>query len=494
MQSIPEALAYYASQPQHADRLCVADVKESFTYLQMWERTYALAVFLKEQCPRGAHVLIPCTQDISFVSSVLAVQMASLVAVPLEGNAAEERCSQIAGETEARFCIGSVKGVEGCKPISPTAAALPSVRGETPAEIIDSVFSIDPSDVAEVLFTTGTTGKSKGIEITHTNNIAIAENIISGVEMRKDNIELIPMPLSHSHGLRTVYANLFNGCGVVLADGILQAKLFFDLLSRYRASALDLSPAILAVMLRLTRGKLAEYRDQIDYVELGSAPLSEEAKHALSELLPDSRLYNFYGSTESGRTCTYDFNHEKKGFGCIGKPARNAVYYFVDEARKPKEAGKDNPGFIATSGAQNMKGYFRAPGLTESIMQNGIIYTTDLGYRDGDGYVFCLGRQDFVINRGGIKISPEEIEEAAAGYAGIMDCACVPAADALQGQAPLLYVEVSNEAGFSKADLMNYLSAKLDTLRLPKMIELIDKIPRAENGKILRAQLMDRCR
>ena len=497
MNTIPESLAFYASQKTHAGRICAADSTGSITYPEMWARVLEFASRLKEEYPKGTFVLVRCTQDIDYLVSILSVETAGLTAVPVEGNAAKERILKIVEETGAKLYIGPDGAPDGCTQIRPdqvpgagTAAGLPET--ENPHTVFTSRFPILPSDIAEILFTTGSTGKAKGILITHANNKAIAENIIDGVEMKADNVELIPMPLSHSHGLRTFYANLLRGGTVVLIDGIIRTKLFYNLLETYRATALDLSPAILTALVKLSRDRLGNYKDQIDYVELGSAPLSEEGKQALIRLLPDSRLYNFYGSTESGRTCTYDFNHERRGAGCIGKPARNARYLFVDEKRQPVKADRDNPGLIATGGAQNMPGYYNEPELTQSIMQDGFIYTTDLGFQDEDGYIYCLGRQDFVINRGGIKIGPEEIEEAAGRFPAVADCACVPAKDDVQGQVPVLFVAPVQEETLSASGLMEYLKDHLDVSRLPKRIEVTDRIPRAENGKILRAELIRR--
>ncbi|MBQ4361849.1 MAG: acyl--CoA ligase [Lachnospiraceae bacterium] len=310
--------------------------------------------------------------------------------------------------------------------------------------------------------------------------------------MKPDNIEIIPMPLSHSHGLRTVYANILNGSSVILIDGVIRTKLFFQLMDQYQATAIDMSPAILNILFKLTKDLIGKYRGQLDYIELGSAPLLDEDKERLMRLLPESRLYNFYGSTEAGRTCTYDFCHEKAAPGCIGKPAVNARYIFVDSSRNEIEATRDNPGLIATAGSQNMAGYFHEPELTASVCENGYIYTTDLGYCDENGYIYCLGRQDNVINCGGIKISPDEIEAEVMRCPEIDDCACVPMADPLQGQVPRVYYVVSAEAedSFDEKAFMRFIRERLDANKLPKRVTRIDKIPRAANGKILRAQLM----
>ena len=169
----------------------------------------------------------------------------------------------------------------------------------------ETVVFPEKEDIAEILFTTGTTGKSKGIELNHGSAVAVAENVIDGVEMKKDNVELIPVPISHSHGLRRYYANMLNGSGVVLLGSIVFVKVVFNCIEKYHVTAIDLAPAALATIFRLSEDRLGDYKDQLDYVQLGSAPIPDQDKERLRRLLPDTRLYNFYGSTESGCSCNH---------------------------------------------------------------------------------------------------------------------------------------------------------------------------------------------
>lgn len=355
------------------------------------------------------------------------------------------------------------------------------------------------AQIAEILFSTGTTGKSKGIVLTHGNDIALAENVMYGVQMKKGNVELIPMPLSHSHGLRRTYANLVMGNSAVFTDGVTLLKKVFNLMEQYHVTSMDLSPSMLSIIFKLSKDRLGDYADQIDYIQLGSAPLPEKDKIHLSRILPKTRLYNFYGSTEAGCSCLLDFNSMSGKPGCIGKPAVNARFIVVDEHRNEIKSSPDNPGFLASAGSINMKEYFKAPELTAAAMENGFIYTKDLGYIDEEGYVYMLGRKDDVINYGGIKISPEEIESVVIQNPAIHDCACIPVKDALTGQAPKLLIvpegrenPASTPAIYDEKAFKAFLAANLDASKQPKYIEIVDEIPRTFNGKIKRNVLLER--
>lgn len=470
------------------DRIAVADKRGALSYSLFWQKICALSSALSRLgVSQGDCVVAGCTQDTSYAVCEFAIQLLGAVFVPTEKNASADRILQICRETEASLFIGK----ESPDPSVPffDIRQTASLTGADRLHSDENIRFPHKGDVAEILFSTGTTGKSKGIVLTHGNDIALAENVLYGVEMKKDNVELIPMPLSHSHGLRRTYANLVNGSSVVFADGVTLLKQVFDLMDKYRVTAVDLSPSMLTIIFKLSKDRIGDYSEQIDYIQLGSAPLPEEEKLRLRRLLPRARLYNFYGSTESGCTCLLNFNTDADRPHCIGRPAKNARFIVVDEDKKPISSSEENTGFLASSGPMNMKGYFKAPELTESVLKDGYLYTKDLGYIDEEGRVYMLGRKDDVINCGGIKIAPEEIEGAVMAAPSILDCACIPAPDPLTGQVPKLFIVPDDPQNFDLKAFRKFLSSALEPGKQPKYIEIIEKIPRTFNGKIQRNKL-----
>lgn len=483
--SVIEAIA--ANAQAAPDKLCFADESHAYSYAQAYERVVKLAHCLQEMgVAGGENVVVKCTQDTDFVICGLAIQLAGGVFVPVEQDAVEERVRSILEETGSGYAIG-LQQIE-----APGVKFLPMRPG---LERYDGVWNgsfPEPDRTAEILFSTGTTGKSKGIELTHASVTAVADNVVQGVKMKPDNIELIPMPLSHSHSLRRYYANMCNGSSAVFLNGVAFVKKVFDMIDRFQVTAIDLAPSALDILLKFSKDRLSAYRDRIDYIQLGSAPLKEESKHRLCCLLPYTRLYNFYGSTESGCSCILDFNEEKERKGCIGKPTAHAVFIVVDEDRNIINSSPERPGFLACAGEMNMKGYWKQPELTRSVMQNGYIYSNDLGYIDSEGYIYMLGRKDDVINYGGIKIAPEEIEEAVLKYDAVKDCACVPAEEEDGEQVPKLYVVEEGAGKLDMAEFQAFLYQVIDSKKMPRRIEIIEEIPRTYNGKIKRNELSRR--
>lgn len=487
-QSIVECIAFHAQhQPT---KLCLADAKKSADYQQVWNNIYGLARQLREMgIKKGDCILVECTQNVDYMICEFAIQLAGGIFVPVEKNSAADKIREMISDVEGKLYIGK-KAISESIPFFSIENVSDYQYEETPD--LSSISFPQGCDTAEILFSTGTTGKSKGIELSHGNDVALAENVMYGVKMKEDNVELIPMPLSHSHGLRRCYGNMLNGSSAVFTNGVTLLQKVFDLMDQYHVTSMDLSPSNLSIIFKLSKDRLGDYADQMDYIQLGSAPLPEEDKLHLSRILPKTRLYNFYGSTEAGCSCLLDFNAASGKPGCIGKPAKNAQFIVVDENRKPIQSSKENLGFLASSGSINMKGYWKAPELTKEAMADGFIYTKDLGYIDEEGFIYMLGRKDDVINYGGIKISPEEIESIVIKHPLVSDCACVPMKDPLTGQAPKLFVSLSDPQQYDPKDLKNYLQKNLDANKQPKTVEVIDEIPRTFNGKIQRNKLIDR--
>ncbi len=483
--SIVESVFHYADQTPQA--LCAADIRQAFSYAQMKNAALFVAKELHDLgVKRGDCVLVECTQNAAYCACQMGLALIGAVFVPFDRKFSEDRLREMLEETEAVCLVGS----------SPRISSLPffktaSISPDLPSQSFSYSFP-KAEDRSEILYSTGTTGKSKGVDLTHGNNIAIAENIADGVRMESGNIELIPVSMSHSHALRTTYANFLNGNAVVISSGVVFLNPFFTLMERWRVTALDLVPSAWRIIRQAAAKRLEDFRQQIRYVELGSEPLTEEDKRSLRELLPMSRLYNFYGSTESGRSCTFDFAAEPGRPGCIGKSVCNAEVLIVDGDRRPlSRSSSTETGFLAFRGPMNMSGYWKNPELTASVMQDGIVYSKDVGYIDPEGWIYMMGREDDVINCGGVKISPEEIEATALQCPGVADCGCVGHADPLSGQAPWLYVKLAPDSRITADDVRAWLLQNMDRDKLPRNVIELNEIPRTFNGKILRRALRE---
>lgn len=510
--SIVEALKINAEKTP--DKLCVGDKKNQVTYKEFWNMVKKAAVYLQEKgVQKGDMVVIRGAQKVEFLLGVFGVQLAGGAVCPLEKAIKDDRIMEIMNFVDSNIylaekpvkntTVNNISLKEMFKVVQNNEAVTPNENTDNSENVVlnessdsseavsSKEFSLPASDdLSEILFTTGTTGKSKGIEVTFGCNVAIAQNVIDSVGMEKDEIELITTPINHSLAIRRSYGAIYNGSSIVLTDGIKFVEDFFKLLDRYKITAITFVPAILEQVLKFAKDRFATYDNQFHYIQLGSAPLSETNKEILTKMFPTTRLYNTYGATESGCTVILEFSkygHKKK---CIGRTTVNTETLFVDDKRNIVEASLEKPGILAFKGKMNMRSYYKEPEITKEVMdENGVVYTNDLGYLGEDGLVYLLGRQGDVINMGGIKIAPTEIEEVAMKHEMIKDCACIPIKDEITGEAPKLFVTLNEGYQLDQKELSKYLLSKLESLKVPKTFEVIDEIPRTFNGKIIRKQL-----
>lgn len=217
--------------------------------------------------------------------------------------------------------------------------------------------------------------------------------------------------------------------------------------------------------------------------------MMENDQKRICELLPDTRLYNFYGSTESGCICIYNFNQKNDKKHCIGKPAHNAQIVIVDDDRKPIVSSQSNTGLLSSIGKMNMLCYYNDEEETKSVLIDGVVYSNDVAYFDEDGDIILLGRKGDVINVGGNKVSPEEIENTAKSMPEISDCGVIPVDDQYKGSVPKIFVQMRNGEKFDSIAIRTYLASNLEPYKVPVYIEQIAKIPRSYNGKLLRKEL-----
>lgn len=486
--SIVEALKVNAEKMP--DRVCVGDKKKSATYKEFWIMVQKAATYLKGcGVKRGDIVVFRGVQKVEFLTGVFGLHLAGAAMCPLEKAIRDDRIIEIMDFIETDKYLAE-KPVNNSKVQNISLKELFSYAISKESKI-DEFNMPDKNDLSEILFTTGTTGKSKGIEITFGINIAIAQNVVDSVSMGDDEVELLTSPINHSLAIRRFYAAIYNGTTAILTDGFVFVEGFFKVLDTYKVTAITFVPAILDTVLKFAKDRFSTYDNQFNYIQMGSAPLSETDKEILTEMFPTVRLYNTYGATESAATVILEFNKYADKKNCIGRTTVNTTIFFADENKNEIEASPENPGFMAFKGAMNMKGYYKEPEITAEVMMDGNVYTNDMGYLGEDGFVYLLGRKGDVINMGGLKIAPTEIEEVVSQNNNIKDCACIPVSDEIAGEVPKLYVVMNDGCEFDQKEISKFMLDKLESFKVPKIFEVIDEIPRTFNGKIIRKQLKE---
>lgn len=471
---------YAQTQP---DTMAVCELRKSVTYKEYWSSIRKTAgVLMGMGIRKGDHVMLRCTQNIDYLTVFSALQYMQALVIPVEKSTSVERVLEIGGRVDSE-CLISDKEADGIssikiKDIIARAKDADEADLELPGE----------NDRSMLLFTTGTTGSSKGVVMLHRGDVGIAGNVIEGTSMKKGNVEIIPMPLNHSFGIRRYQSDMVNGGTVCLMDGIVFIGTLWKLVEKYGATSMAISPASLGMIFHLSDERIADYADQLDYIQIGSAPLAEADKEKLLRLLPDTRLYNFYGSSEAGCACILEFSGNGNKTGCIGRPTVNSIVRFTDDAGNVVENGSpEAPALLSWGGSIVMEGYYNDPDLTAETLVGGYVRTKDLAYLDEDGDCILVGRADDVINYGGSKISPAEIENLALGYEYIDDVAFTSISDPITGELPVILV--IQKDGYDEAEFERFLTDRLESYKLPRKYIYVDNIPKTFKGSVLRKEV-----
>lgn len=409
--------------------------KESVTYSQLWDRIIKRAEELKSEgvLPNRPYVF-RASQDVDFVVTYCAVHHIGAIAVPMEQKVTDEYFNAISAEVAA-------------------------------CEFAE--------DITDILYTTGTTGKSKGVMLSETALVSCADNFITDLQFSSDLLFIISGPLSHIASLFKMHPVLTVGGTICILDGLKDINAFFDVFDLpFRKFATFMVPASLRLIMQFSYDRLCSLADKIDFIETGAAPITQHDMEMLAKALPASRLYNTLGGTEIGAVCTYNFNDGRYMEGCIGRPMKNSTVEVTPE------------GNIIVSGLTIMSGYVADEENTARVLKDGKIYGADLGYVDDEGLIHLKGRQGDVINVGGFKVDPSEVENAAASHPDIKDCICIAATHPVIGTVLKLLVVLADNRELDKRSIAVHIKSKLEPHKVPTYYEAVDTIQRTYNGKL----------
>ena len=452
------------------------------TYYEFANMIYSISVWLNAKgVKQGDHVVVQASHEVTCPACWYAIHLVGAAVVPVEKTAPESRILEIATVTDSCFVIA--KESSGSSSVSwisyDEIYAIEHKYEFTPDSAIRYP---DVNMLCDIVFTTGTTGKSKGVMLTHRQQSLYSSVVTDTYALKKNSRFLVAAPLNHVGGIRSTHFPLANGCCVVYLEGMGDLVKFFAVIEKHHVTSLFLPPAAIRVIINRTGDRFSKFKHQIDFVGSGSSPLFDSDSHGLKKLLPYSQLYNTYQATEiPGGT---GYNYAKEGYrpNCIGKPVRTMdIAILTEDGRFTKETGIE--GQICAKSEMVMKGYYNEPELTKSVFKDGWFVTNDIGIFDGNGYLYFIGRKDDVINIGGYKIAPTDVENLALQSGLVHECLCIEDRDEFGVPYLKLLVVVEDKSKFDPVALNAFLSDKLEKYKIPRVIDVVDALIKTFNGK-----------
>jgi long-chain acyl-CoA synthetase len=354
----------------------------------------------------------------------------------------------------------------------------------------DQLRDMEPTsadDTAVLLYTSGTTGRPKGAELSHFQLFMACTVGGHTFDYRPDDCTLVALPLFHVFGLSSTFnvAVRYGGSAVLVprfsADAVLEA------MERHRCTVFCGVPTMYIAMLHAdAEGRdLSAFRRGVS----GGASIPGEVIRAFEQRFPGVVVLEGYGLSETVALATFNASAEQRRVRSIGLPVWGVEVRVVDAAGQDLPAGPEHVGEILVRGHTVFRGYYKNPAATAETLRDGWLHTGDLGYRDTDGFVFLVDRKKDLIIRGGFNVYPREIEEVLHEHTAVTAAAALGQPDERLGEEVVAFVVLRPGAQVPTQELVAHCKERLAAYKYPRRVLVIDELPKGSTGKILKAEL-----
>jgi long-chain acyl-CoA synthetase len=382
----------------------------------------------------------------------------------------------VAGLDRVRF-VACTAEVDGFVPLASLETADPG-----------SIISRRDEDLAALLYTGGTTGRSKGVMLSHANlhftgraahEAAYVPGLVRGS---------MTLPLSHAYGLLVTIAALHSPeRSVTVLLRWFDPGAFLSLIEEHRLQLTACVPSMLQILLSQP---LEDYDlSSLRYVSSGGAPLAPEVEEEFCRRVPSASIRQGYGLTETAALISTNPTGREKP-GSVGIPVPGTELQILDEHGRELPAGE--PGEIVCRSPGVMGGYWRSPDVTAQALRDGWLYTGDIGYLDAEGYLFIVDRKKDVIIRGGFNVYPRDVEDALLTHPAVQVAAVVGRPDRESGEEVVAFVSLHPGSAVTADDLIAWAREHIGGYKYPRDLHIVDAIPLTAVGKINRKELRAR--
>lgn len=463
------------------DKVALISGDTEITYSQLWDYCLCAAEKLKQDyhLKKGDRVILSAAGNIEFVYAYFGVHIAGGICVPIDPDTNQTRFEYIEKSTTPVCVMGLLHNVK-----KETIPFTDVVNGTSKATYI----APEQSQVADILFTTGTTGAPKGVALSYNNLSAAARNINAFIGNTSSDVELLALPVSHSFGLGRLRCSLSKGATVVMLGTFANVKKFFKEMARCQVTMFAMVPASWGFIKKMSCKYIGKFADQLKFIEIGSSFMPVEDKELLMSLLPKTRICMHYGSTEASRSAFMEFHTYKDNLLSIGKASPNVEIKIFTSQGTPAALGEE--GEVCVKGEHVTCSYWNeTPERFASDFYDGYFRTGDCGTMDAEGNIYLKSRIKEMINVGGKKVSPMEVEDILNTIPGIKESACIGIPDPGIVLGEVVKAFIVADDNLSDEEIMQQLRPQLEVYKLPVEIERINAIPKTGSGKIQRLSL-----
>ncbi len=498
MKTLPDLCRHHAVARPDARALVFGD--RTTTYGALHERTSRVAqALLSLQLPEGARIAVVDRESDHALELLLGAAKAGAVVVFVSWRLAPAEIADILADAEPSVVFLGPDHT-GRPPASGAwqtvaMADYPAWRDAAPA--IDPLRSASPDDVVVQMYTSGTTGRPKGVRLAHRSFFAVVDGIKAAwgnwIDWTPDDVALHTLPNSHIGGLWWAVRVMAEGATSVLMDSFAGHKVI-DLVKRHRVTKLCLVPAMMQVVLSEPSMSEADFSSAKHLMYGGSPTPPALLRRAMRAF--GCGFYQVYGLTETGNMAVWLSPEEHadpsvepapERMGSAGRPYPGVRAQVIDArgvALPPRQVGE-----IRLWSPARMVEYWRRPAETAAALRDGWIHTGDAGYFDEDGYLYVSDRVKDMIIYAGENIYPAEVENAIHDHPAVQEVAVIGVPDDKWGELVKAIVVVKPGTDPSPMELIAHARSRIAAYKLPKSVDFVTELPRTRSGKIKKQEL-----
>lgn len=475
---------YLFESSQSLQKSLVLGTQETLSYQIIFDRALSLSGFISNKFGCGNNIILVSENSNFFIIAYLAILKSGNVCVPLNPSIEQDNLDYIISKTNAKlgfvseFAIKKLSlSIEYYSEKSYSSAFLHHISNQS------KDIEFDGNQVAEIIFTSGSTAVPKGVMLTHNNIIANTASIIQYLNLTSDDIVMVVLPFFYCYGLSLLHTHIRVGGQLVLNNNFIFLASTIKKLNDYHCTGFAGVPSHFQILLRKTElFKTTEF-PYLKYVTQAGGKLENAFILEFIENFPTINFYVMYGQTEATARLSYlPPDLLKVKLGSLGKGIPGVELKVVDKKGKMIKPGK--MGEIIAKGQNVMLGYFDDPVESSKTINDGWLYTGDIATIDDEGYIFLTARKKEIMKIGGRRISPKEIEAVIYMIPGVIDCSVKAVEDDILGEAIKATVVISeNEKNINQEMIKSFCADKLAYYKIPSLIELKNEISLSATGK-----------
>jgi len=436
----------------------------------------------------GDRLAILLPNEPEYIELVYACSWLGVIAVPLNARFSTVEIDHVLSDASPR---GIVR--HSSLPVPTVRLSWQIVLDEQPFDVASDSYPdaiYDPEAILGLIYTSGTTGRPKGVTLTHANILANVDHLNYWMPYRKCGVYLHAAPLFHILDFPFMFAApAFGACQVTIPK--FSPTTFCETVQRERVSHTALVPTMIYLLTQFSA--LKDYDlTSLEVLAYGGSPMARELIHRTRSVLPNAKLLQGYGLSETGfLTALQDHEHTEDRLMSCGRICPGVDVRVVDESGK--EVATRHPGELVARGANVMRGYWNNTEETSIAFRDGMFRTGDIGYQDADGYLYILDRLKDMIITGGENVYSGEVEAVIYEHPAVREAAVFGIPDPQWGELVIACVVLKPGTTLSADDLVAHCRRSLANYKIPRRVEFSEaELPKGGSGKILKRILRER--